>query len=491
MLTATPSKAPGAPAEPTLPPSDLAPAGTTRWGRPTRLLAAVLTVTFVAVLLLNTFDAGALESVWGRAPQAAAAQPFLTTLVGRPPQRLGTGDWQSVSLPRPGDQIEGVAVSPTDPATIYACAGPARPNGIEPSGPLEVWRTSDAGGHWSLLGTPSLNGQLCDVSIAFDAPQRVVLTTMTLDNAQRPCTRMHVYLSDDGGGAWQSHVLNPPIPAGAQPVWCSIVPAARHLFASYSYTSARGSQAFMQVARLLRSDDDGATWQAADGDLGATALFMPQQLADDDTLVASVRDISPTAGVTGGVNDTTLWITRDAGSHWSRIGLSAGDTFLLAPPGAGTATPTASHPWYVLRGEQVNYVTVYQTTNGVSWARLPLLPVPGSQATATPNIREALTAMPDGRLIVLGGDPHAAATSSVAPHPDWLWIWNPQTNSWSYFDSPITVNDRICGLCPAHFTTVGAGPDGKTPGVYVWIYDTPAHGDVLYRVFVPAMTTQP
>src|SRR5260221_10300191 len=49
------------------------------------------------------------------------------TVVAAPPARLAGGAWERISLPAPSDQVRGFAVSPRDPATLFACTAALPP----------------------------------------------------------------------------------------------------------------------------------------------------------------------------------------------------------------------------------------------------------------------------------------------------------------------------------------------------------------------------
>jgi len=238
-----------------------------------------------------------------------------------------------------------------------------------------------------------------------------------------------------------------------------------------------GTANFMRITHLERSDDAGMTWQAADADLGNPVLYQPYPLGDADTLLANVND-TPAASS----RHSTLWITHDAGRHWSPIGPNSGDTALITAPNRNT--PDALHLWYTLQGEQFSQVTIFQTTDGISWKQLPLLPLPSNTPQTFPNVQKVIAELPDGRLVVLGGDPATPPNSGPVPsrNMNWLWIWNPQTAIWSAIDSPIAANSNACGPCRQTAITL------LKTSAYIWVDDLSSQPRGLYRILIPLPT---
>lgn len=433
-----------------------------------RLALSLLTVAVVLV------------GMWAFIAHVSARQSVQLTTIAQPPHMSGA--WTAITLPAPKSLIGDVLAAPDDPATIFACVGsvPANVDGGA-SGQFRLWRTRDSGAHWTTVATPTLKGRNCSVTIANDNPQRILVTVMDTVLAQRPCTNIHTYLSNDAGSTWQSHRFDAPTPQNTTEVYCEVYVTAHHLYSEYSYDiNAADPTQRQQIIRFVRSDDGGATWQAADADLGVANEFHPYQLGNDDSFAAAgfsfaAHDLEP-----------TLWITHDAGRHWTTLGKSAGDTFILTPTG-DNATPSQALPWYALKGEQVDYVTIFQTTDLQHWSKLPRLPLAGS----APNVAEALTVLSDGAMVVLGEAPPTAATPTplalIQQNPmktlD-IWIWNPQSARWSVIDAPLAFT-ASCGLCPSHFITNAKGANGKGTETYIWIYDDNSPDDVLYRLQLP------
>ena len=82
-----------------------------RWWRLRRVrLLVVLVVAMVAGCGVS----------WGQLRPTA-------TVVAQPPIRLAGGMWERIVLPAPSDQVQGFAVSPRDPSTLFACTATLPP----------------------------------------------------------------------------------------------------------------------------------------------------------------------------------------------------------------------------------------------------------------------------------------------------------------------------------------------------------------------------
>jgi hypothetical protein len=195
-------------------------------------------------------------------------------------------------LPVSGNQLRAWMVMPADPATLFACSGDAydfRSGASE--GPITLWRTRDTGYHWTQLALPATSGTSCALAVAPDNPQRIAFV-VTDYNEQRACDRLTLYLSEDAGDTW-THVAHTSIaPAGSgASAQCLVLVSARYLYVWYSYGGGIGGGP--EVALLERGEAHG-TWTRIDSRFGADALYIPWQLGDGDSLMASVLLSGPT-----------------------------------------------------------------------------------------------------------------------------------------------------------------------------------------------------
>jgi hypothetical protein len=207
----------------------------------------------------------------------------------------------------------------------------------------------------------------------------------------------------------------------------------------------------------------------------ANAEFHPTELGNEQSFVASVFRWPSQS------RQPELWVTNDSGQNWSQIGTSAGDTFLFPTFGAPELTPSAQHPWYALRGEQVNYVTIYETSDLKTWTTLP----PLITSNAQPDVTKALAVLPNGNIVALAKSPSAFGTPTPVVYNSplqlnyMLWVWNPHAARWGVVEAQLPLTLVGCGLCSANFTTLAPNDS------YIWIWNPPAQG--LYRIKLPSM----
>ncbi|HKS69599.1 MAG TPA: hypothetical protein VJQ45_04230 [Ktedonobacterales bacterium] len=452
--------------------------------RPVRgLLAVGAMAAVVAVLVVVLQVAGPLRG--GYLP-AAPTQ----VVTAKPPVTLAGGAWQQIALPV-ARALEGdYAVSPADPATIYACFSNATPNmesGQMIPGPISVWVTHDTGRHWGTVGLPPLTGLTCHLSLARGAPNRIGLLVEGVGNARQACDTDSIYLSDDGGTHWRTIPYQPASEAGVVSEGCLLTVTRDAVYIYSSWLTGEPGSGGVQVSAWQRTTDTGQTWRRLDGAFGAQTLSMPWEVGASDTFIASVW-------VMPGASDHALWITHDGGTSWQVLGPLPPDTgtFALPPQSSGQTGASSDYPIYALRGEQVPaqffHLAAYESADGHTWVLLPPLPVPGATALRG-GMLNVLGVDAAGRLYTLGaGTAGGVPSDSSQQGPDlsrqWLWIWDPSAARWERFPTPLAAPwPPNCGT-PCWSGAISAGPASAT---YVWLgvmSGSTDAGTQLYRVLV-------
>ncbi len=432
---------------------------------------------------LGLFIAFGLLTSMGCGPAPAAPVKKMTP----PPVRVASSSWESLSLPLSGTPLLFYTVSPTDPATMYACTStPAAPGTSASAVPILLWRTQDAGQHWSHLPLPSTLGTNCSLSIAPDQPQRIAYLVTNASDDQRPCDRDSLYLSPDGGATWRHIPHTSVAPPGASPSTCQVIVTSQQL---YLWSSYGGGQDSPQASLLERTDDDGATWFRADTDFGPGVLFFPPQLGEQDTLATVVRP----ATLSASESQSVLWMSHDAGRSWQQVGAipAPAGIFLLTTPQLGSIWPAPAAPFYTLVQEQLPSnlyrLQVLQSVNGHHWNFLAPLPVPRASA-AHPGLLQALAITNAGTLLAFGADPQTGVPDPASAEPGptpafWLWIWDPHTGRWLVLTSPLNDPAGVgCGLCWSG--VLSTGQDYLT-SLVVYHWGDESH---LFRILLPDVT---
>lgn len=414
----------------------------------------------------------------------------VTTVTGASPLYLPASPWQTLALPAPPGMPLGWAVAPDDPNTLFVCAA-------DPRGPISLWRTSTAGRTWSRVGLPPIStGTGCEIAYAADDPRVMVFAVSNWRTDRQPGEQTPLFLSRDGGATWTGVLTPPDLPASqasGATAQTAFVVSAQALYLWYSYGG--GDTGTAQVSALERSEDGGASWTRIDGAFGTGALFFPPRVGPDGSLAVSVYAEG------SGAAPSDLWLSTDAGNSWHRSGAIAehAGQMLLTPPARSDAWPAAATPFYALIAEQIPSALyrerVVQTADGRTWAALPPLPVPGTNA-AQYGIFQALAVAPDGRLLVFGVDPRTGVpTAESSPSPStststalWLWAWNPRVGRWSVLPEPLRFTGRVSGALGWQ-AQVASDASGAT---YLYAADWFGSGATpLYRVRLPAPSGAP
>lgn len=436
----------------------------------------------VALLVVTLAGAGC-----GQSTSAGAFTPT-STIQRSAPQRLSSSAWERISLPGVATDIKGIAVSPTDPNVMLACTGR----------PLSLWRSTDAGATWTQYAPTLGAASYCSFSFAPDDSSLIALQAAMPGQDSQACVRDTFYLSHDGGGAWQELPPHASIaPGGTAVGTCDLQVTRHHLFLHYYYEVTAQSP---QLSLLERSDDDGATWTRADRGLGDDALYFMPQVGPGETLALTVVRM-PTTLDPAAMKGAEFWTSADAGATWrevSTLPVGAGTALWSSWPqgdgaSAGQEWPSPAHPFYALESEQIPS-NLYREralmrSDGKHWTLLPPLPVSGA-SVERPGILQALTVLPDGRLVVWGPGPQGSVPAAGAYPKEveafWLWLWSPATQRWQAFPAPLpTPASESCGLCWG--AEAIASKDGAAYLYVEWLEFEPTYSSPpgMFRIRLP------
>ncbi|GCE24031.1 hypothetical protein [Dictyobacter kobayashii] len=389
----------------------------------------------------------------------------------KPTRIVTTMAWEKIALPISDTQLSDYVTSPIEPQTIYACMK-AHATGAEQ---MTLWRTRDAGQHWSQLHLSAATGAGCSLSIAPDQPQRIALLIKHDPTSQQPANAGSLYMSIDGGTSWHN-INSSSALANEQIEDCSVTITAHHIYLWYSYGGGQGS---LQHSLLERSDDNGHSWSHSDTAFGANSLFFMPQIGHDETLTTIVRHVA-------GANTTSsqLWISHDGGRSWQQQN--------DLPPQVMTylqQSHSSSAPLYALAHEQLPSnlyrLQLWQSTSGQQWSTIPALPVTGTNAEQS-GLLQALAITNNGQLLAFGVDPNSgipARTSTQRPTTTfWLWAWNPGTAHWQVLSTPLQYTaDEGCGLC---WNGQFAGSAQQNSYLYAYHWGDQKH---LFRFHLPEL----
>jgi hypothetical protein len=454
--------------------------------------------TAIALLVVLLFDV-----------KASAAAPER-----QPPIRPAAAPWQRIPLPATdGRAFHTIAVSPSDPDTVYACAGPWLGSADPPPiGPIWLFRTRDAGAHWELLSAPPLAGSRCSVYVSAAEPEQIALDVVTGSHyyaGQGLCAETTSYQSGDGVQTWRTLPGVALASAEAANAYCGFWMAGHTRFVEIIFGPHGPPTPTTVRTAIERSDDGDTNWQRADRGLPADGAIWEftqggpyaSVRSGDETMVATV--VSYMRTLTGLADTLQLWGTSD-GRTWRLL------NDLHPFPANQPASLGKTQPHYVAVRDQLPAFDFYTTAqelnaNNQTMGILPPLPVPNAASDRT-GILQVLGALPDGRLLVLGVSPDRGLWPVPSPaasrmnsddylRTSWLWLWDPAAARWAVVLAPLAAEPgRIpygCGNCWEVQLTrrqgLGAvnGHDRSPVGTHVWLRDSFGGESAAYRLFVP------
>ena len=244
-----------------------------------------------------------------------------------------TDDMPSLSV-----GVNGLAMAPTDPQTLYAAAD--GPDGA-------VLRTTDGGRSWTALGRAQFAGVKFGGIAVSPADANVVYVGVFRPDATTPGG---VYRSWDGGASWQlagdmrgnvSHVLADPVDPGV--VYAGLVDA--------------GEPARQGV---WKSTDYGGTWQPQIAAFPAgtfdAVLYIGLAIAPQATQHLMAAVLRPASAP-----EQKLYATASGGAQWERLCPTSGN-----PDNRYWHQPLAFHPfdYELVYAEGTNHDAVYSATGG-------------------------------------------------------------------------------------------------------------------------------
>jgi len=456
-----------------------------RW---TRWLAVYAAGALLLMLVLVSADPAFLP-----APHSSAGYP---TIPEHPPIQHQTGAWSTIALPASSQGIVDFAPMPGDPADLFVCLRAGGQSSGDPfPNSITVWRSGDAGLHWTqVTSIPAITGVGCAIQAAPDDPERIALLATKGAGLSPACAGTIIYLSSDGGAQWGQvpHTSIAPITSSTSE--CLLRVTRTHLyFLTSSLEDMNDQQPAIRQQRTIleRSDNNGQSWERADQQLGNDAIFFPTLIGNDDTLITSlIRTTNP-------AQPSEVWLTRDAGRHWSRLGtLNGFSTMIVAAQPPGNTRPTASYPIYALEGEQIPSnlyrLQVLQSQDGHIWQALPPLPVPGASRTRL-GLAQVLGVLPNGDLVTFGVDPKAGVSASPSVSPgdpgseQWLWFWNPHASRWESTAAPVPccAFGPLCAALCWHASLSPGASAGAGQGAYLWVSSLAGESFTLSRLFLP------
>jgi hypothetical protein len=461
------------------------------------VIAAALAVG-VAVLNSST---GIVGSVWQHlvgitpatlhAPSGATSVPWTTPPV-LPEKSAGTlhmTAWQTIPAPEGGRSQIAFTPFPENPASIYACAAVRNIPGQGPlAGPVKLWSTSDSGQHWRLLPLPALTADTCIMRLSAGAPRQILLLSHTT-GPNDECLAPTLLLSEDSGNSWTQ--LTPPHLKGNTSSSLQLCDAwATSSYLYWYEADICSSRSPPLCDELLRSTDNGGSWQHADSGL-TTGFFDPiwTNAGGGRTLLAGYLSAADAAAP---VPITSVWISSDSGAHWRPLGnfphTSITRTYVSLAPDISGVIPSGTLYRELIGPTTTTLHNVAESSDGESWVTLPPLPAPGTDVHHD-GIAQIVGVGIGGGLLVLGPTPRSGVPSSSsgqapadAPQPNWLWAWNPATQRWDAAPGGLLVIPEDSTISWGSLS--GDSTTSPTIATWIWLVSPSASGTLLTRALL-------
>ena len=340
-----------------------------------------------------------------------------------------TNSGQSVPVGTPASAKPNatLAVAQANGDVAYICQVPS-------DGTALLWRTTDAGRHWSRLPDLPSSGSFMGCGMRTDANNALTVVVMLGDTSQER-TNPIVYVLFDGTSQWR------PLPEAVDTFSYS----HGMYFAIRNSAGAAGQslQGYLYV-----STDHMSSWHPIDAPLIAESLATARRLKLNGATGVEHFWVSPeTSELLAQTYDGVLWHTSTNGTTWTQISLPAlppaveltptpGEGIMeTAMPGAAIVfvqQPIADHPFTLCALVLDQTLTVFNvaplycsTDSGQTWTRRPRPAV--SQENGKPDQFKLPSLMlPDGSLLswdvttiyrMPGGNLHAPSGFVVGTIP--------------------------------------------------------------------------
>lgn len=229
----------------------------------------------------NILYIGAVNGGIWRTNNATAAKPIWTALTDR----------------LPSQSIGALALDPLDPTSNTLLAGTGRWSNFAQRGDDEIglYRTTDGGDRWSVLGAPTLVGQKV---IAVAARGALLFAATTTDGLYRSVNSGSSFTLVSGTGGLPTGGMFALIGSAATP--------------TRFYAAVRGT-----APTVFRSDDSGLTWinvTAGIGGLASNTSGVRLGVGAGGVVYAAVVNSSVLAAVARSTDDGASWTAMDVPS---------------------------------------------------------------------------------------------------------------------------------------------------------------------------------
>ena len=448
------------------------------------LTALVTLVAVVAIFVLLFSVILPRHAASPRVGSAGTPQPTKTPTAT--PIPLPAGQWTPLLSVGVNDgDIPTVMLAPENPNIIYESSTPSGTDTI-----LILRRTTDGGKTWHALAVPNgLPAAFDTASIAVSPlDPNVVILTLTIYEGAHPgaCQSASTgssnalvrfsggpscgaqFYSADGGQSWSRLTLPIAGALGATNVNVSnptsedvLRPQGQRLYSAVDSSTVDNVTFGGPGARILASDDGGATWKLVDAEVNASG----QNICDyaptpTGSTIFAITQEGACYDANSAPTDQFFWRSDDAGVHWTQVsklpsqtrqitvadlGSGAGSVLYLqlltstAPAFSLTPTPT---PGPVDQGDTD---ILFSTNGGKTWQNAP------ASGIASHGGDSAYPSTPTGPIATLS-DGSVVAAFPTRQQSFIFAAWKPGNSAWR----PITPALAGITMLDSFFTTSGS-----------------------------------
>jgi photosystem II stability/assembly factor-like uncharacterized protein len=201
--------------------------------------------------------------------------------------------WQPLTFTIPISIVTDIIVSPVDSQTVYLAASNWPGTSARPG--TGIFRSSDAGKTWQKINHGMADLAAFSLAIHPDFPQTIYATAWLTDER-----KLTVLRSEDGGDSWSLTTLRAY--EEESPLWSPPIIIDPLAPDTVFVGGADG---------LYRTDDAGATWTKAAGQLGEVQITALAAAADDQRTIVYVGTIGGLAGGALSEHDRATTVLQD------------------------------------------------------------------------------------------------------------------------------------------------------------------------------------
>ena len=221
--------------------------------------------------------------------------------------------WKALFDDQSNISIGAIAIAPSDPNVVYVGTGEGNPRNSASVGD-GVYKSIDAGDHWTKLGLPDTDKI---ARIVVDPRNPDIAYIAALGHTWGPSEERGLFKTTDGGATWKKILYKNDLTGCSDvdidPTNANVVYAGLFTFRRWAwYTDSGGGE-----TAVHKSSDGGATWTRLSGP-GATR-GLPRGAMDRIGISVARSQPNIVYVLSETKDEGELWRTDDAGATWRTV----------------------------------------------------------------------------------------------------------------------------------------------------------------------------